>query len=331
MDNNFRHLLNMVGRQAVEISGLYNSFGLAISGGLDSTVLFDIFRNLAKIGKVPNFFLAHVNFGLRGAESDLDEAYVRDLAQEAEVEVLTLSKADIPALKKGESVQVWARKIRRDWFLQLSKDRNCGIVLAHHQNDLVENVLLRIGKGAGPAHLLGMQRHNPPFWRPLLPISRSDLENYAQHQGLRARKDSSNDKLIYERNKVRLKVIPVLEEVFPQIGRKLVSLGSDCQQLSQFIERNVVDVFFKTDQKTLCLDQILDLPEPIFMAAIRRLCIENGWINPRLNRLQLSKIFERIMQHKGLSGRRNSLTWPLSSGYYLVFENSKLSLRHGPD
>lgn len=270
--------------------------------------------------------MLHVNFGLRGQESDADESFLARLSEISGRELLILNAESekFPRLA-GESMQIWARRIRHNWFLQISQERKAGIALAHTRSDLTENVLMRIGQGAGPAHLLGMAHRKKHIWRPLLSISRQTLENYAQHEGIHHREDASNAKLDYDRNRVRHVLLPNFEAIYPKVGRKLVALGDECQQMAAFIDQIFVDQFFANGEKTIALSKVEKIPEAIFFTLIRRLCLENGWKNPRLNRLQLSKIYHRIQRHRSLSGRRNNLEWPLSAGRKLQFDGKKIT------
>jgi tRNA(Ile)-lysidine synthase len=191
---------------------------LAVSGGLDSVVLCHLFASHDL-----NFAIAHVNFGLRGLDSDADEAFVKALAAAYQVPFHshcadTLSEAK----SKGLSIQMAAREIRYRWFEHLRTMHDYGqIVTAHHADDQAETMLLNLIKGAGVRGVAGMHPKNAFISRPLLFASKQQLLDYARAHGLQWREDESNQKTEYQRNALRLQVFPVLEQLHPSASRKM--------------------------------------------------------------------------------------------------------------
>ena len=138
---------------------------LAVSGGMDSVVMCDLFSK-AKI----NFVIAHCNFGLRGEESNEDEMFVKKLSIKYKVPfmVTTFQTAGFAETEKI-SIQMAARILRYEWFEKIRKEQNCNyIATAHHQNDVLETVLLNLTKGTGIAGLHGIRVKNGHIIRPLL-------------------------------------------------------------------------------------------------------------------------------------------------------------------
>ena len=149
---------------------------IAISGGLDSVVLTYLCKELNF-----NIALAHCNFNLRGAESDGDEDFVMQLADDLELEVF-VEHFDTQSIvdAKNHSVQMVARELRYQWFESLMKDLQFDYVLtAHHADDNLETFLINLSRGSGLRGLTGIPAVNGKFIRPLLPFSREDLERYA--------------------------------------------------------------------------------------------------------------------------------------------------------
>ena len=161
---------------------------------------------------------AHVNYGLRGAESDRDEAFVRALAEElgAPVEVRRVT------LPEGENRQAAARDARYAFFCEAAVAEGAETVaVAHHQDDQAETVLLNLFRGTGPHGLAGMPASRPialdsaiQLIRPLLGWSRADIEALAIEQGWAWREDASNASDTYRRNWLRHQVLPLIEEEF---------------------------------------------------------------------------------------------------------------------
>jgi tRNA(Ile)-lysidine synthase len=200
---------------------------VAASGGADSTVLIHLLYEL----NIP-IVLAHVNFQLRGAESDHDEAFVQSLADRLQLKAV-IKKIDTQyyASHHKLSIQEAARVIRYDWFQELINDNgvsnaassNCFIATAHHTDDNIETVMMHFFRGTGIDGLKGI----PMFYadkkilRPLLPFSRETIEAYALEQGIDYVTDSSNLKSDYTRNYFRNELIPQLQQVFPQVKENI--------------------------------------------------------------------------------------------------------------
>lgn len=189
---------------------------LAFSGGMDSVCL----AHLLKRSEIP-FQLAHVNFGLRGEESDGDEEFAKNWASENEIQIhIHRASTETLAEEKGISIQMAAREIRYDFFEKVRKKENLqGIFLAHHEDDQIETILLNLLRGTGIEGIYGMAERKGWLIRPLLPFSRSEIETYMKENSLEWREDSSNKKADYKRNKLRLQGIPALLDL-EQDGRK---------------------------------------------------------------------------------------------------------------
>ncbi|WP_234733352.1 tRNA lysidine(34) synthetase TilS [Tellurirhabdus bombi] len=191
---------------------------LAVSGGIDSVAMVDLF-----LATEVSVGIAHVNFGLRGEESEGDEQFVRDLAKRHSIPFYTTRFNTLSlASEQGVSTQMMARQLRYDWFGQLAREYGYSCVAtAHHSDDNLETVLLNLIRGTGVAGLRGISVQQDFPWgrlvRPLWFASRADLEQYVQEQGLPWREDSSNVEDKYRRNRLRHQVVPVLKELNPNL------------------------------------------------------------------------------------------------------------------
>ncbi|MFC3417103.1 tRNA lysidine(34) synthetase TilS [Algoriphagus hitonicola] len=193
---------------------------LACSGGLDSVVLGEL---LLESGF--SFEVAHVNFQLRGKESEGDEKFVAKWAEQKSLE-FHLKRVDAGTFAEDQkiSIQMAARKLRYEWFEFLRKARNlAGIILAHHEDDQIETVFLNLLRGTGLDGLQGMAERNGHLIRPLLVFSRDELEEFAQSNNIKWREDSSNQKTDYKRNKLRLEVLPKLYGSTPEAKKNLLT------------------------------------------------------------------------------------------------------------
>ena len=192
---------------------------LACSGGLDSMALAYILH-AAGI----QVELAHVNFGLRGTESDGDEEFVRNWAQDRSLPIHihranTVEWAD----KKGISIQMAAREIRYQFFEETRNQHHMeGIILAHHQDDQLETIFLNLVRGTGIEGLYGMSERRGWLIRPLLPFSRVQLESYMEEVKQTWREDRSNASSDYKRNKLRHSGLPALYNLEPDTRQNLL-------------------------------------------------------------------------------------------------------------
>jgi len=187
---------------------------IAISGGLDSVVLTHL-SNQLKL----DFALAHCNFNLRGKESDADEDFVLQLAEDLNLEIFIESfETETYANQNKLSTQMAARELRYHWFNELTEQLGFDFILtAHHTDDNLETFLINLSRGTGIEGLTGIPETNENVVRPLLPFSRVEIEEYAKKEDLKWREDSSNASNKYLRNKFRHEVIPKLKEINPQL------------------------------------------------------------------------------------------------------------------
>jgi tRNA(Ile)-lysidine synthase len=185
---------------------------LAVSGGMDSMVLLHAFHQLQfTVG------VAHCNFQLRDYESDEDQHFVQSIAKSLAIPIFVkeFETATI-ANEQKSSIQVTARTLRYDWFYELlTKESYDYIVTAHHLDDSLETFLINLSRGTGLEGLTGIPVQNDKIFRPLLPFSREEIENYAITNNVKWRDDSSNASEKYLRNKFRHSIVPILKEINP--------------------------------------------------------------------------------------------------------------------
>jgi len=209
---------------------------IAVSGGLDSTVLCELFHQ----AKFP-FSIAHCNFSLRGIESDLDEQFVRDLGNRYGVNVF-VKKFDTKhyADQHKVSIQVAARELRYAWFTELKQAGKFDfIATAHHASDSLETTLYNITKGTGIRGLRGIQAKVKDIIRPLLFADRMALEKFQKSENLAYRQDSSNYEDKYARNKIRHHIIPVLKEINPALEATWFKKMEQFEELEKLYETKI--------------------------------------------------------------------------------------------
>ena len=214
---------------------------VALSGGADSVALL----LLLKEGGF-NVHAAHCNFLLRGSESDRDETFCVDLCRQLGVE---LHRAHFATREYAEahkvSVEMAARELRYNWFEQLRKDIGAvGICVAHHRDDSVETVLLNMIRGTGLRGLTGIQPRNGYVLRPLLCVSRDEIEHFLAKRGQKYVIDSTNLETDVKRNKVRLQVLPLLRTLNPAVSDNIQRMVENVAE-AQIVLDSLLDNFKK--------------------------------------------------------------------------------------
>ena len=213
---------------------------VAVSGGIDSMCL----AQKVRLEGGP-FAIAHCNFGLRGEESDADEAFVRSWADQRgiPVHVKHFATREV-ASARGISVEMAARSLRYHWFGELCRENGYeAVAVAHNANDNAETLLLNLLRGTGLRGITGMRASgfipdpdfaDIPLLRPLLGMTRADIEAFAAEQGLQWREDRTNAENDYKRNKIRNLVFPVFAEINPSfiqtLNRDMERFWSECSE-----------------------------------------------------------------------------------------------------
>lgn len=186
---------------------------VAVSGGVDSMVLLRVMHALGHPCHV-----AHVDHGLRGAESDRDRLFVEEAARTLGVPFRSV-RVDVQAAGKGLSVQMAARGLRYAWFKELLCEGPEVIALGHHGDDAAETLLLHLLRGIGPKGWSGIppvtQLPEGRIVRPLLCSGRAAICEHALRNGISFREDASNSDPKYLRNRVRHELLPLMEELRP--------------------------------------------------------------------------------------------------------------------
>lgn len=200
---------------------------VAISGGADSTALLDMLSRLP--GYNLRLVAAHLNHTLRGAESDADQEFCRELATHYGIPFKSrLIDVRKVATDNRMNLEDSARHARIQFFDEISKEYGgAAVALAHHADDQSETILMRLLRGSGMLGLSGMSYRNARgYVRPLLGMSRSEIERYLHRRSLNWREDASNDDTAFLRNRIRHELLPNLESYNPAIRHSLAATAS---------------------------------------------------------------------------------------------------------
>lgn len=214
-----------------------STFLLAVSGGADSMTLLYLFQ---KTGL--KFEAAHVNYKLRGKESDLDQKLVEDFCMKNEIK-FHLYKVSEKDRKPKNSIQNWARDLRYAFFRKTQKAENLQyLVTAHHLNDQLETFLINLSKASGIKGLTGIPANENGILRPLLNISKEEIYNFAKKNGIAYREDASNKKNDYLRNFIRNEIAPKLFETNPHFIQNFSRSLNYLNQTKSFVEEKISEI-----------------------------------------------------------------------------------------
>lgn len=237
---------------------------LAISGGIDSMVLLHLFQR-----SVYDFGIAHCNFHLRGEESDNDEQFIRDTVSQFGFKAFFADfETEEYARLNGISIEMAARRLRYDYFEEIRIREGFDLIAtAHHLDDLIETFFLNLSRKTGIHGLTGIKEKSGKLIRPLLFTGRAEIEEYAANHYLDYREDSSNTEVIYQRNFIRHKILPLFNELNPAFRKNLLAGIENLKDAEQvymhFISEQENKVVLRNkDELTIDISKLLNTPFP---------------------------------------------------------------------
>lgn len=244
---------------------------LAVSGGIDSMCLAE-----KSVRSGQDFAVAHCNFHLRGADSDADADFVADWARRHGIAFYSKDfDTAAYAAEQGISLEMAARELRYGWFADLCRTEGfAGVAVAHQADDRRETFLLNLMRSSGGRGLRGMQGQSVipgtdiPLLRPLLGMTRQEIETYMRSIGATWREDGSNRDTTIRRNRIRHELLPLLSELNPSYGDALDRAMRHIGSL-----QDVADTWFESVRPTLLdptdgsilLDSLRSLPHRDFL------------------------------------------------------------------
>ena len=222
---------DMIGEDDTVVTG--------VSGGADSVCLLFMLCALRR-RKGFRVLACHVNHGLRGEDADADEAYVRELCERLGVPLrIFRENVELIARKRKQSTEEAGRLVRREAFEKMCReDGGTKIATAHHRDDNAETVLLNIARGTGLRGLCGIRPVRGRWIRPLLCLSRDEIEEWLREKKISFCTDATNEEDIYTRNRIRHNILPALkEQVNAGAARHLSDLALQAQEVWDHIEK----------------------------------------------------------------------------------------------
>lgn len=252
-----------------------NTFIVGFSGGCDSLCLLDILKGLSKKYGF-KLIAAHLNHNWRGEESLQDEINCRNFCEKTGIDFVSETLEDV--LK----TELAAREARYEFFLKTTrKYKNSAIFTAHSRTDNAETIIYRIIKGTGINGLQGIpqkrMQEETPVYRPLLSVSRWQIQDYCSSKGLIANVDSSNFDTKYKRNFIRQKIMPLFDEINFHAEKSIASLAkiatSENNIVNEYLSQIKKDIF--VDEKIIT-EKFLNLSTDVRKKLIFDICLEQN-------------------------------------------------------
>ncbi len=289
---------------------------VGFSGGHDSMCLLDILFKLST--KYPfKLIAAHFNHNWRGVEAKMEQDICRKFCEDRQIEFYTKTAA--LNIKQSEAV---ARAMRYDFFNRAIQKYNAdALFTAHNKNDNAETILYRVIKGTGVTGLKGIAEKRDNIYRPLIDITRDDIDEYCQDNNLIPNNDSSNENVKYKRNFIRHKLIPMAEEINENVLDSLTSLARVAAD-----ESRIIDEYMHYVKSVVMVNDSIVTERYINMSpAVKRKLIYDLVTSQKLDydSQKIYEIYDFIEQNRDSnSGTKMSL----SSGLWLYVSSKIIEL-----
>ena len=315
-----------------KLLSLSDLYIVALSGGADSVALLLLLDEMGY-----KVHALHCNFHLRGEESDRDERFCEDLCLKKNI---PFHRIHFDTLMYAEthkmSVEMAARELRYRYFEQLRKDIGAeAICVAHHQDDTVETVLLNLVRGTGLRGLTGIQPRNGAILRPLLCVTRTEIEAYLATKQQDYVTDSTNLETDFVRNKIRLQVVPLLRQLNPAVSENIVRTAEHLTEAQKVLD-TVVDTYKGSNQLDLCALQQVGSAEYIVFEWLKQYGFNGSQVQQVIS-AETGSIFSSPTGYEVLKDRGRLLVEPTimaftpiripEEGTYVLPDDRRLNVR----
>lgn len=233
--------------------------GVAISGGKDSMALLNLlidYRNTVDNDLVIKAI--NIDHSLRGADSVKDSQFVIDYCKSLDIECIS-TVVDVPeyVLQTKKSEELAARELRYNFFDSLVKDGKVQLIaIAHHFDDQLETIIMRLMRGTGIKGLRGILPISGHYIRPLLGIKREQIDDYITQNDIPFREDRTNTEVKYTRNFIRLKLLPEIKNLVPDIERIISSIVNHSRSIMEKLEPRAASVQLIRDAAFININQL---------------------------------------------------------------------------
>ncbi len=261
---------------------------VALSGGADSVTLLDMLNSVKEIYNL-TIYASHINHELRGEEADRDENFCKILCKKYNTE-LFVKKADIKILAKEQKIseELCGRNVRYSYFEELSQKLGAKIATAHTASDNIETLLFNITRGSSVTGAGAITPKRGNIIRPLIMLTREDIEQYCEQNNLEYVTDSTNLTDDYTRNKIRHQVIPVLKQINPQLELSAFHFSESARETAEYIniqtEKAIENA--KCEYGYNC-KSLLNNSNAILKNAVSLICKKYSGITPEYKHIEL--------------------------------------------
>lgn len=260
---------------------------VALSGGADSVSLLNALNSLK--GKYSlTIKAAHLNHNLRGAEALRDENFVRKVCAEKNIELFVKS-VDIKNVSENKKIsdELAGREERYKFFSELSEEYNAKIATAHTADDNAETVIFNLVRGSGLNGICGIKPVRDNIIRPLINLSREDVENYCRENSIEFVVDSTNLSEDYTRNKIRRRIIPVMKEINPRVINTISEETKVFSDYNSYLELKINDIIDDcVCENGYSVEKLKKIPENLRMSVIYEL-LKRCSIQPQRRHIEL--------------------------------------------
>lgn len=290
---------------------------VAVSGGPDSVALLRALLEVRPCSDIP-LVVAHLNHLLRGSESDADETFVRELHARLSVQAdhlrLVCHRLDLSALARQEhaNLEAIARRERYRWLAEVAVAHGLRhVVTGHTANDQAETVLHRLLRGTGIEGLRGIAFRRPltaevEVVRPLLQVTRKEVEAYLEQMGQPARQDSSNEDLRLTRNRLRHELLPLLARDYnPRIAEVLTRLAQQAEELAQEQQTQASQLLREAEHpregQTIVLNTAIlrGASRSLVRACLRLIWQREGWSCEGMGFVEYERLADLVFAERG--------------------------------
>ena len=308
---------------------------VALSGGADSVALLLLLDEMGC-----QLHAVHCNFHLRGEESDRDERFCEQLCQQKNIPFHRIHFDTMTYAEAHQvSVEMAARELRYRYFEQLREDIGAaGVCVAHHRDDTVETVILNLVRGTGLRGLTGIQPKNGNILRPLLGVSRAEIEEYLRKKGQEYVTDHTNLETDVLRNKVRLQVIPLLRQLNPAVSENIQRAAENLSDAQAVLDAVMLPY---QHVKELDLNQLIDAAsrEYITFEWLKNYGFNGAQVRQVLT-AETGRVFSSLQGYDVLVDRGHLLVEPSlkpmknlripEEGTYVLDDQTRISVKREP-
>ncbi len=296
---------------------------IGVSGGIDSTVLLYLLKKITAEFKLTTLAV-HINYNLRGDESKENEKFVKNLCYKWGIPLIVHNAS----ISDESNIENAARKIRYGIFRDLLRKYNFNkIAVGHNMNDQAETFLLHLFRGSGFTGLKGMLPKGRDIIRPLLAFKREEIASFAEKNKIQFSHDSSNDDLGYDRNKIRHRILPMIQEQFnPSVINKIYDSSHIFQKTDMFLQTHSKDIFKDVvqqdeDEYVVLLDK-LNQSEVLYFYVFRRIFGLLTGSESDFYSVHLSEIYELLRRPGGKFIHLPHNVYVVKSANTLIFKMS---------